>query len=338
MEPTVDETDMRPLRKKPGSRRRRPNPALRKLVPTCKLPVGSVLRKLSANEVQRLRLRLAEPLECIYSPMFAKRGAAKRFVLDCGDGRQTEPRSVSGRPRTPGRAPALSRDEEARLFLAYNYCRYRMLRILKAHAGRRLTAQATRDLLTWDQRALDIRDRIVQANLGLVPSMVERSRLTGVDFAELISEGQMALLRSVDKFDCTRGFKFSTYACRAILTSISRAVALMARHRAQFPTEYDPDLQKSDFLETKREDLEGICLDELSLIWADNVADLTPTERRVLAERFGVRGARRKGGAEVKTLRQVAEVFGVTKERVRQIQNKALAKLRQALDEHVFAA
>jgi RNA polymerase sigma factor (sigma-70 family) len=210
------------------------------------------------------------------------------------------------------------------------------MRILKAHAGKRLTKAATRELLEWDQAALDVRDQIVQANLGLVPSMVERSRLTGVDFAELISEGQLALLRSVDKFDCSRGFKFSTYACRAILTSISRAVALMARHRAQFPIEYDPELQKSDFLETRRESLEENCVEELAGILAENTADLTVTERRVLSERFGVKGGRRKAGSDPKTLRQVAEVFGVTKERIRQIQNKALAKLRCTLDDQVF--
>jgi RNA polymerase primary sigma factor len=298
------------------------------------------MRKLPALDAQRLRSRLAETLECVYTPLFAKAGAEKRFA-----GRRTEDqaralRQVTSRVR-PGSKPArsLSRDEEMDLFLRYNYCRYRMMKILKAHAGKRLRAAATRSLLKWDQAALDVRDEIVQANLGLVPSMVERSRLTGVDFAELISEGQLALLRSVDKFDCLRGFKFSTYACRAILTSISRAVALMARHRARFPTEYDPDLQRSDLLETRREDVETNCIQGLAGILAENSADLTVTERRVLSERFGMSETHKKKSSvsDPKTLRQVAEVFGVTKERVRQIQNKALAKLRTVLDEEVFA-
>jgi RNA polymerase sigma factor (sigma-70 family) len=121
------------------------------------------------------------------------------------------------------------------------------------------------------------------------------------------------------------------------LTSISRAVALMARHRARFPTEYDPDLQKSDVLETKRDDVEALCIRDLAGILASNSAGLTVAERRVLSERFGMRNGGKKAASDPKTLRQVAEVFGVTKERVRQIQNKALAKLRQALDEQVFA-
>ncbi len=312
-------------------------PALRKLTPTCKLPTGAVLRKLSARESQRLRLLLTEVLECVYSPRFARAGAEQRFAPEVVSGTLPEP-TERANPGLPERGPTLTREQEIELFLSFNYCRYRMMKILRAFAGKRLTAAATRELLKWDRGALHYRDQIIQANLGLVPSMVERSRLTGVDFAELISEGQMALLRSVDKFDCSRGFKFSTYACRAILTSISRAVAMMSRYRAQFPTEYDPDLQKSDFIETRRADDEAHCMEELLGILANNTADLTVTEQKVLSERFGVRSGGRGKRGTPKTLRQVAEVFGVTKERVRQIQNKALEKLRGALDEQVFAA
>ncbi|MBU0617674.1 MAG: sigma-70 family RNA polymerase sigma factor [Planctomycetes bacterium] len=318
---------------------RRPNPAMRKLKPTCQPPTGAVMRKLSANEAQRLRPRLVEELECIYDPGFSRAGAEKRFTPTIDEVTSRGPRPMSSRLDTrSGKARSLSRDEEVELFLRFNYCRYRMMGILRAHAGKRLTAAATRELLNWDQAALDVRDEIVQANLGLVPAMVERSRLTGVDFAELISEGQLALLRSVGKFDCSRGFKFSTYACRAILTSISRAVALMARHRARFPTEYDPGLQKADFVESRREEIEANCAQELQAILAGNLADLTVTEQRILSERFGMRGPGRNTARDSKTLRQVAEVFGVTKERVRQIQNRALAKLREVLDEQAFAS
>jgi RNA polymerase sigma factor (sigma-70 family) len=318
---------------------RGPNRGIRRLKPTCQPPNGAVMRKLSASEAQRLRPRLVEELECLYEPGFAKAGAGEIYAATVDQAVAGGSRPVGRRSDAhPGKTRGLSRDQETELFLRFNYCRYRMMRILKAHAGKRLTARATQELLKWDRVTLDVRDQIVQANLGLVPAMVERSRLTGVDFAELISEGQLALLRSVDKFDCSRGFKFSTYACRAILTSISRAVALMARHRARFPTEYDPGLQKGDFVESRREEIEANCTRELHAILAGNLADLTVTERRILSERFGMKDSRRKAARDSKTLRQVAEVFGVTKERVRQIQNRALAKLREALDEQVFAS
>lgn len=316
-----------------------PPTALRKLTPTCMLPGGNVMRRFSASEAQRLRHIVVGVLECVYTTSFSRAGAEKRFGPKAADRERVALRARSPHARpVPARRRGLSRDEESDLFLGYNYCRHRMMRILKSFGSQRLTAKAAREILYWDAAALDYRNRIVNANLGLVPSMVERSRLVGVDFAELISEGQLAMLRAADKFDCSRGFKFSTYACRAILTSVSRAVALMSRHRARFPTEYDPDLQKSDLVEKQREDLDTACVRELSVILSENTADLTDTEQRVLVERFGMSPSNTKADVAPKTLRQVAEVFGVTKERVRQIQNRALAKLRGVLDEEVFVA
>jgi RNA polymerase sigma factor (sigma-70 family) len=329
--------------RKPGSRsNRRQRPAnLRKLVPTSKLPSGSVLRGFPAQDVQWLRRRIAEPIECVLDPTFRRSTAERRYVgaveADEREGLIGANLEQAARRRSGKRSATLTAAQERELFLRFNYFRYRTMNVLRRSQGRRLTAKAARQILYWDRLAMKVRDQIVDANLGLIPTMVERSRITGVDFSELISEGQLALLRSIDKFDCSRGFKFSTYACRAILTSITRAVALMARHRTRFPTEFDPDLQKGDSVETRRATVEADCVQELQELLVQNDADLTQTERQVLSERFGLPGSRSKGRpGPQKTLRQVAARFGVTKERVRQIQNKALSKLRGALDERVF--
>ena len=76
-------------------------------------------------------------------------------------------------------------------------------------------------MLRWYRTAKGYREQIAETNLALVLAMAKRTRMSEVDFADLVSEGNMALLRSVDKFDCRRGFKFSTYACRAILKAFS---------------------------------------------------------------------------------------------------------------------
>jgi RNA polymerase primary sigma factor len=315
-----------------------------KLQPSSKLPPGGVLRGFTADEVGRLERILREPLECVVHPSFKLRSAEAQY------GRPVAPEPVRAAPgddfgedvqarRKRSLPRGLTREKERELFLALNYARYRTMRLLRASRGVRLTREAARELLRWDEQTRAARDLVVQANLGLVPTMIERSRITGVDFSELISEGQLALLRAVSKFDCSRGFKFSTYACRAILSSISRSVALAARHRNLFPTEFDPELQRSDELERRREVMEENFVTELNEILARNLAELTTAEKRVLVERFGVPGeAGRTATARPKTLRQVAALFGVTKERVRQIQNKALSKLRHALEERLFAA
>lgn len=147
----------------------------------------------------------------------------------------------------------------------------------------------------------------------------------------------MALLRSVEKFDCGRGYKFSTYSCRAILKSFSRVAMRTSRYRGKFPMEFDPAMERSDFLDRKRDGVETDCVDELKEILVRNTAGLSDVERTVIEERFALGRAAAERTAP-KTLEQVGQIIGVTKERVRQIQNNALRKIRHALEESYLAA
>jgi RNA polymerase sigma factor (sigma-70 family) len=214
--------------------------------------------------------------------------------------------------------------------------------VLRAYRGRRLTAKAAREVLRWQRLADETRTYIVRANTSLVLAMARRSRNSGAEMGELVSEGNLALLRCVDKFDASRGFKFSTYACRAILASFSRAGAKAARHRAQFPTPFDPAMERSDHVETKRDRIEHECVDELKRILFENSADLSSVERRVLTARFSldqpINNSAAKPAVRRKTLDQVGDLLGVSKERVRQIQNQAMIKLRAVLEERLLAA
>jgi RNA polymerase sigma factor (sigma-70 family) len=239
----------------------------------------------------------------------------------------------------PGSTEVLSAATERSLFLRFNYCRHRSMRILRQFRSKRLTAAAARELIRWERKALDERARIACANTSLVLAMARRSRRTGVELTELISEGNLALLRCVDKFDASRGFKFSTYACRAILASFSRAGAKAARLRAYFPASYDPAVERSDYLERKRERVEYECVDELREILFENSADLSTVERRVLDARFSLgHSTEAANSTRRRTLDQVGSLLGVSKERVRQIQNQAMSKLRAVLEERLPVA
>jgi RNA polymerase sigma factor (sigma-70 family) len=142
----------------------------------------------------------------------------------------------------------------------------------------------------------------------------------------------MALLRAVDKFNVDRGFKFSTYACRAILKSFSRAALKHNRHRTRFPVEFEPDLEKSDWQDKKRDLVEEDCVDELKQIVDRNLADLSNVEQTVLRRRFNWEQA----DDSPLTLEEVGKIIGVTKERVRQIQNKALSKIKRLMEDGVL--
>ena len=219
----------------------------------------------------------------------------------------------------------LSAKDEARLFLRYNYARHRLRPLVEAQRRRETVARA-KEIVLWCRRAMKARTDIVQANLPLVAAMAKRTTVRNVERTELIGEGNMALLRSVDKFDVSRGFRFSTYACRAILKSFSRLAAKAGRYRKAFPIEYDPELDPSDYDVRKHEMQRREAIESLTDLLERNRANLTRLERTIVEERYGlVRRGRRR------TLTEVGKRVGLTSERVRQLQNLALAKMRSAL-------
>jgi RNA polymerase primary sigma factor len=226
--------------------------------------------------------------------------------------------------------------EEKVLFHQFNYARYRVWRLQQEiweQPDRRPSPEQAEEVLRWRRKADRIREQIAETNLALVLAMAKRTRMSEVDFADLVSEGNMALLRAVDKFDAGRGYKFSTYACRAILKAFSRQGMKLSKYRQRFPTDFDPKLEKSNFLETRRADFERDTADEVKRIVQENRADLTSVERTVIEHRFGIEADENE---KPMTLEQVGQIIGVTKERVRQIQNKALAKIRKLMEEGVL--
>jgi len=303
---------------------------------------GRSRRTLSEVEQQTLQRILSKEQDFIDNPAFYEKDAERRIydeapeiqrpdiswyhpvMDDLGGGRRS-----SG----PNTQVLLTAAEERVLFLQYNYARQRIWAIQQEvwnSPDRQPTAEQAEELLRWNRVSERLRDQIANTNLALVLAMAKRTRMSEVDFADLVSEGNMALLRAVDKFDAARGFKFSTYACRAILKAFSRQGMKLSKHRQRFPTDFDPKLQKSDYVETKRHESEQDAADEVRHIILDNRAELSDIERTVIEHRFGIESG--QPDEKPMTLEQIGQIIGVTKERVRQIQNKALSKIRDELE------
>lgn len=299
-------------------------------------------KRLSAEDERLLNQVLESEQDFIDSPVFYEADAEQRIYAEAPDIPKPDTSwyhpvmddlsAARGRTVKSAQQVILTGAEEKVLFHQFNYARYRVYSLQKdvwASPTRQPTPAQAEEILRWYRLSERIREQIAETNLALVLAMAKRTRMSEVDFADLVSEGNMALLRAVDKFDAGRGYKFSTYACRAILKAFSRQGMKLSKYRQRFPTDFDPKLERSDFLETKRATFEKDAAEEVKRIVLDNRADLTDVERTVIEHRFGLESG---DNEKPMTLEQVGQIIGVTKERVRQIQNKAMEKIRLTLE------
>lgn len=274
--------------------------------------------------------QIPRDVECIYHPSFAQ-AATEEKLFGPGIGQIVPPAWNIVADTDDSEAHTRSRlthEQEVQLFLRFNYARYRLAKLATAQA-RRASLVRAREMLRWHTLAKQAREALVAYNLALVLSMAKKSFFAAVDMAELVSEGSMALMRSVEKFDVSRGFRFSTYACGSILKAFGRLAQKVGRYRHFFPTEYDPELEQGD-ADGLRHDIQWVeSVDELADVIEHNRAGLSRLEKTVIMERFGL--ANRQNG---RTLAQVGHLVGLTNERVRQIQNHALLKLRTTLEQN----
>lgn len=284
---------------------------------------GRALNRARAERIFEL------PLEHMPSSDFKKSDADVRILAPT----PTSP-TAQRMPRKPSDLPAyiaslydvalLTAEQETHLFRKYNYLKYKASQLREQLDRARPKGQLLDEIESLYQEAIETKNLLTRSNLRLVVAVAKKYIGSTGDLFEKVSEGNLSLMRAVEKFDYTRGFKFSTYATWAIKKNYIRAYSNEIKQTDRFRTgqeevldaspghRSDPTSQLAD--QRRREDqVSGI------------MERLTDRERQIISSRFGI-----GSGREPMTLKDVGVELGVSKERVRQIEARAMQKLREA--------
>jgi len=298
--------------------------------------------------VQRAYYRVAarnildEPISYVFNEMF-ENPKADKIILDAPMPPGKKPRARKAPPAgteyfvamtadPQGQEPLLTKEQEQDLFRRYNYLKYKVSELRKGLVPSRAKAGLVRRIREHWGQAVAIKQRLIRANLGLVISIARRHLGPRNDLGKLISDGNYSLMLAIEKFDFGRGFRFSTYASWAIMKNYAKSIPEESYQLENFVTGTQELMEgtgearnlgmtKEERLPRLREDLRGF------------VNKLSDRERRILVNRFGLFDA-----TPPRTLEQVGNIFDLSKERIRQIEERALAKLRKIMDREKLQA
>jgi len=289
----------------------------------------SIYRIVSEARAQRL---LDQPIDCIYNAEFEAPGADESILRGPVP---PAPRGSTPKP-PPGlppylaqlyKIPLLNREQEVYYFRRYNYLKFRAARLRDRLDVSRAKAAVMDQIEAFLDEAGEIKNLLIRSNLRLVVSIAKKHVKPNSNFFEMVSDGNLSLIRAIEKFDYGKGFKFSTYASWAIMKNYARSIPAENTWHDRYRTGTDELFLSSTDTRTDQFEQERINAQQRDAL-KHILSRLDERERSIIVSRFGL-----DQGGEPQTLEQLGGRFGVTKERIRQLETRALAKLRKIATE-----
>ena len=305
-------------------------PSRRKLTPKMASKIYQMFRKgISINELAHIFgrststiYRIINQIRCeywknkeieyIYSPEFELPGADSSIM-------PAENIAIEQQQYTP-----LSKQQEYALFRLYNYLKWKINQILNPYRkSSSIPARILDKLDELNARAKSVKDKLILANQPLVMSIAKKHQHCPLSFEELVSEGLVPLMKSIEKFDFTRGYKFSTYVSWAIMKHFARIIGEASTLKHQYQLLDKEELDKAE-QGTTDIDKEQAYIHSIAV--QNALGNLNERERHILENRFGI-----DRNSEPLSLSKLGSQLGITKERVRQIESRAMDKLYEML-------
>ncbi|QDV49997.1 sigma-70 family RNA polymerase sigma factor [Gimesia fumaroli] len=221
----------------------------------------------------------------------------------------------------------LAADEEQALFRRMNFLKYKA-NVLRSQLNPETCSDQELDTIElFLDEALRARNQIFRSNMRLVVSIIKKCVTPHVTFDDLLSDGIWTLMKAVDKFDYDRGFRFSTYAYRAITNYAYRKIADQRKERSRY-LQAKQEQPLEEVSEEKRPEMDEQTWLELSELLDQKIENLDQREQLIVRARYALGRS-----SKVQTFQKLADQLGVSKERVRQLEQRAVAKLRAMSEE-----
>jgi RNA polymerase primary sigma factor len=218
--------------------------------------------------------------------------------------------------------PLLTKEQEQHVFRKMNFLKHQLHKLQEAIDPAKATVE---ELTRADELKKGIRgcrDVLINCNQRLVYAQAKQKLALGENIDDLVSDGNLSLMRAVEKFDYGRGNKFSTYATWAIMKNFARSIPDAKTHKQRYMTGHDELFEaKAD---VRTDEQEVLALADAARARVNRLLEhLDARTREVIRMRTGL------DGSEEMTLEQIGQHFGITKERVRQINVRGMKMLRE---------